>query len=115
MTTNNPISQYVLGSTDAEHERLIRQAARLNPFTERLFREAGIAATSRVRAALSRSTPGCRKDSSTFYNHAPHSASAYAPCFFTLLKYVPCSRSGISPSCFGCHPRSSRVRLLEAG
>src|SRR5262249_14161350 len=28
MTTNNPISQYVLGSTDAEHERLIRQATR---------------------------------------------------------------------------------------
>jgi len=74
-----------------------------------------LAATSRVRAALPRSTPGCRKNSSTFHNHAPDSASAYAPSFFTLLKYVPCSRSGISPGCFGCHPRSSRVRLLEAG
>jgi len=43
ITANNPISDYALGSTDAEHERLIRQAVRLAPLTERLFREAGIA------------------------------------------------------------------------
>lgn len=34
---------YALGSTDAEHERLIRQAQWVNPHTERCFREAGIA------------------------------------------------------------------------
>ena len=36
------------GSTDSEHERLIRQAARLAPVTERLFREAGISSGQRV-------------------------------------------------------------------
>jgi ubiquinone/menaquinone biosynthesis C-methylase UbiE len=39
---------YPLGHTDAEHERLIRQAARVAPITERFFREAGIAAGQRV-------------------------------------------------------------------
>jgi len=48
MMMNNPASPYALGSTDAEHERLIRQAARLAPLTERLFREAGIGAGQRV-------------------------------------------------------------------
>ena len=38
---NNP-ADYALGSSDTEHERLIRQAARLAPCTERLFGEAGI-------------------------------------------------------------------------
>src|SRR2546429_9975683 len=42
VTASSPTSGYALGSTDAEHERLIRQAARLAPLTERLFREAGI-------------------------------------------------------------------------
>jgi SAM-dependent methyltransferase len=45
---DGPISQYVLGNTDAEHERLIRQAARLSPYTERLFREAGIGPGQRI-------------------------------------------------------------------
>jgi SAM-dependent methyltransferase len=48
MMMNNPASPYALGSTDAEHERLIRQAARLAPLTERLFREAGIGPGQRV-------------------------------------------------------------------
>ncbi len=48
MRTNNPASPYALGSTDAEHERLIRQAARLAPHSERFFREAGISAGQRV-------------------------------------------------------------------
>ena len=39
---------YALGNTDAEHERLIRQAARLAPYTERFFREAGIGTGQRV-------------------------------------------------------------------
>lgn len=39
---------YHLGHTDAEHERLIRQAARLAPVTERFFREAGIVSGQRV-------------------------------------------------------------------
>jgi ubiquinone/menaquinone biosynthesis C-methylase UbiE len=48
VTASRPICQYALGNTDAEHERLIRQAARLAPLTERLFREAGIGAGQRV-------------------------------------------------------------------
>ena len=48
MTASSPTSDYALGSTDAEHERLIRQAARLAPLTERLFREAGIGPGHRV-------------------------------------------------------------------
>jgi ubiquinone/menaquinone biosynthesis C-methylase UbiE len=48
VTVNETTSQYALGSTDAEHERLIRQAARLAPLTERLFREAGIGPGQRV-------------------------------------------------------------------
>src|SRR6266852_4648304 len=46
--TANPSSDYLLGSTDAEHERLIRQAVRLAPVTERFFREAGIGPGQRV-------------------------------------------------------------------
>jgi ubiquinone/menaquinone biosynthesis C-methylase UbiE len=39
---------YLLGNSDAEHERLIPQAVRLAPVTERFFREAGIGAGQRV-------------------------------------------------------------------
>src|SRR5438105_2052209 len=48
MTANGSTSSYVLGSTDSEHERLIRQAAFLAPITERLFREAGIGLGQRI-------------------------------------------------------------------
>jgi SAM-dependent methyltransferase len=48
MRAGNPAPDYALGSTDAERERLIRQAARFGPFTERLFREAGIGPGQRV-------------------------------------------------------------------
>jgi len=48
MTASGSPSQYVLGSTDAEQERLIRQAARLDPYTERLFREAGMGPGQRI-------------------------------------------------------------------
>jgi SAM-dependent methyltransferase len=41
-------ADYVLGYTRAEHERLIRQAVRIAPITERLFREAGIGPGQRV-------------------------------------------------------------------
>lgn len=41
-------SQYALGSTDDEHERLIRQARWLAPHTEKCFREAGIKSGQRV-------------------------------------------------------------------
>ena len=40
--------EYALGYTNSEHERLTRQANRIAPYTERLFREAGIAAGHRV-------------------------------------------------------------------
>jgi protein-L-isoaspartate O-methyltransferase len=43
-----PGSTYALGSTDAEHARLTRQAELLAPCTERLFREAGIGSGQRV-------------------------------------------------------------------
>ncbi len=39
---------YALGYTSAEHDRLIRQAARIEPILERLFREAGIGPGQRV-------------------------------------------------------------------
>ena len=42
------ITRYSLGSTEAEHERLVWQASRLASLTERLFREAGIGAGQRV-------------------------------------------------------------------
>src|SRR6476661_2432374 len=48
MTDVNPTSQYAFGSTDAEHQRLIRQAKWLVVPTERLFREAGIGPGQRV-------------------------------------------------------------------
>ncbi len=47
--TKSPLSdEYVLGDTDAEHERLMRQAARLAPYTERLFRDAGMGPGQRI-------------------------------------------------------------------
>src|SRR5258708_4093397 len=48
MTAGIPSSDSLLGSTDAERERLIRQAVRLAPVTERFFREAGIGPGQRV-------------------------------------------------------------------
>jgi SAM-dependent methyltransferase len=48
VATNRSDSDYVLGSTDGEHERLIWQAKALAPITERLFREAGIGVGQRV-------------------------------------------------------------------
>jgi ubiquinone/menaquinone biosynthesis C-methylase UbiE len=48
MTTSHRSADYPLGNTDAEHERLIRQAARVAPMTERFFREAGIGLGQRV-------------------------------------------------------------------
>src|SRR5436309_8292435 len=48
MTTSHRSADYPLGNTDAEHDRLIRQAARVAPITERLFREAGIGSGQRV-------------------------------------------------------------------
>lgn len=48
MKASGPTPHYSLGSTDAEQERLIWQASRLAPLTERLFREAGIGAGQRI-------------------------------------------------------------------
>jgi ubiquinone/menaquinone biosynthesis C-methylase UbiE len=48
MKPSRPVCQYAMGYTDAEHERLIRQSARIAPITERLFREAGIGPGQRV-------------------------------------------------------------------
>ena len=48
MSVRSSKSQYALGNTDTEHERLIRQAGYLNPLTERLFQEAGIEPGQRV-------------------------------------------------------------------
>src|SRR5215470_3830916 len=41
-------SSYALGYSEAERGRLIRQAAELNPLSERLFRDAGITTGHRV-------------------------------------------------------------------
>ena len=48
MTTATPDVPYILGDTGAEHQRLIRQAAIFDPFTERLFRDAGVGPGQRV-------------------------------------------------------------------
>ena len=48
MTTSQATADYALGYTDAEQERLIRQATLIAPHTERLFREAGIGVGHRV-------------------------------------------------------------------
>jgi len=48
MTTSIRSAEYPLGNTDAEHERLIRQAARVAPVTERFFRAAGVGPGQRV-------------------------------------------------------------------
>ena len=48
MTVSTPNSGYILGDTDAEQERLIRQATRISPLTERFFREAGLGPGQRV-------------------------------------------------------------------
>jgi protein-L-isoaspartate O-methyltransferase len=48
MASESRQTNYLLGSSDAEHERLIRQAIRLAPVSERFFREAGIANGHRV-------------------------------------------------------------------
>src|SRR5262245_13399872 len=48
MTTSHRSAKYPLGHTDAEHQRLIRQAKRVGPITERFFREAGIEPGQRV-------------------------------------------------------------------
>jgi ubiquinone/menaquinone biosynthesis C-methylase UbiE len=42
MHTAHTTTDYVLGSTDSEHERLARQAKTLQPYTERLLRDAGL-------------------------------------------------------------------------
>lgn len=48
MPAGGGTSHYALGNTDAEHERLIRQAMLLAPLTERFFRQAGIGPGQRV-------------------------------------------------------------------
>jgi ubiquinone/menaquinone biosynthesis C-methylase UbiE len=48
MKTSRRTANYPLGHTDAEHQRLVRQAARVAPITERFFREAGIGPGQRV-------------------------------------------------------------------
>jgi SAM-dependent methyltransferase len=46
--THSTDSTYLLGETSGEHGRLIRQAHIFGPFTERLFREAGVDTGQRV-------------------------------------------------------------------
>src|SRR5215469_2700265 len=48
MPTETSPTSYVLGSTNTEHERLIRQAAIFDPTSERLLREAGVGSGQRV-------------------------------------------------------------------
>src|SRR5215475_689712 len=48
MTLAHAKPAYLLGSSEDEHARLMRQAQTLAPYTERLFRDAGIAAGQRL-------------------------------------------------------------------
>src|SRR6266700_6070453 len=47
-TAGSSTSEYALGYTNTEHERLIRQAERIAPITERLFLKAVIGPGQRV-------------------------------------------------------------------
>jgi len=47
-TISNSTCDYALGYSNSEHDRLIRQAARIAPITERQFREVGIRTGQRV-------------------------------------------------------------------
>ena len=54
-TAGSSMSEYALGYTNAEHERLIRQAERIGPVTERLFlnrRDRSGAASTRSRIGM---------------------------------------------------------------
>lgn len=42
------LTDYVLGGSDREHDRLMRQARTLKPVTDRLLRDAGVASAQRV-------------------------------------------------------------------
>lgn len=46
--TKSSASEYVLGTAETEHDRLMRWASLLAPYTERLFRDAGLVAGQRV-------------------------------------------------------------------
>jgi len=48
MPTDSSSNSYLLGSTSAEHERLIRQATIFNPITGRFLRDAGVGPGQRV-------------------------------------------------------------------
>jgi ubiquinone/menaquinone biosynthesis C-methylase UbiE len=48
VTTSRSVADYALGYSDAEQERLMRQAAIIGPITERLFHEADIGPGQRV-------------------------------------------------------------------
>jgi ubiquinone/menaquinone biosynthesis C-methylase UbiE len=48
MNAAQPTTDYILGSSDREHVRLMRQARTIAPYTERLFRDAGITTGQRV-------------------------------------------------------------------
>jgi ubiquinone/menaquinone biosynthesis C-methylase UbiE len=48
MDTAFAITDYVLGSSNEEHERLTRQAGTLEPYTKRLFQDAGLGSGQRV-------------------------------------------------------------------
>lgn len=48
MTLDGRCGNYLLGNSDPEHQRLIRQAIRLAPATETFFHEAGIVSGQRV-------------------------------------------------------------------
>ena len=88
MITNDPASPYALGSTDAEHERLIRQAARLAPYTERFFREA--------KAAGKLAHPGIV----TVFDVSEHEGTP-----FLVMEYAP------EGTLRDRHPVSERVAL----
>ena len=75
MQLSSVTSEYVLGYMGAEQERLIRQAARIAPTTERLFREAGIGPGQRV-LDLGSGVPFACKCLSTFFAVCTRSPSS---------------------------------------
>jgi len=89
----NSNGDYPLGYTNFEHERLIRQATRIAPYTERLFREAGIGPGHRVLDL----------------------GSGVGDVSMLLARMVGSSGEVVGIECDSCSIARAKARVAEAG
>src|ERR1700747_2054936 len=105
------MATYALGSTDAEHERLIWQAEWIAPLTERLFRETGIGPGQRVLdigsgvgdvamlgarlVCQSGGAVGIERDPSSIARANPGRGLRFTQCKFYGMRRFPDSRHWI--------------------